>query len=122
MGRIYLIIKFLLDKKVPLREKWWVIIPLIYILSPADLIPAPILGFSIIDDAVMLAFLLTVVVEKTKKYYLKNDENNMNKEGKESKENIVEDVEYEINKDEEWASSFYCKKLQKCLYFCRNYC
>jgi len=101
MGRIYLIIKFLLDKKVPLREKWWVIIPLIYILSPADLIPAPILGFSIIDDAVMLAFLLTVVVEKTKKYYLKNDENNMNKEGKESKENIVEDVEYEINKDEE---------------------
>lgn len=104
MGRFYIIIKFLLDKNVPLKEKWWVIIPLIYILSPADLIPAPVLGFSIIDDAVMLAFLLTVVVEKTKKYYSENNENNkgnQEKKEKEVKENIVENVEYEINKDED---------------------
>lgn len=104
MGRFYIIIKFLLDKTVPIKEKWWVIIPLIYILSPADLIPAPVLGFSIIDDAVMLAFLLTVVVEKTKKYYSENNEYNKGKQErkeKEVKENIVENVEYEINKDED---------------------
>jgi len=107
MSRFYIIIKFLLDKNVPLKEKWWVIIPLIYVLSPADLIPAPVLGFSIIDDAVMLAFLLTVVFKKTKKYYFENDENKENKEYKENnkdknfKENIVENVEYEIRKDEE---------------------
>jgi len=104
MSRFYIIIKFLLDKNVPLKEKWWVIIPLIYILSPADLIPAPILGFSIIDDAVMLVFLLTVVFRKTKKYYFDNNNNSGNKKDKKDKdvkENIVENVEYEIKKDEE---------------------
>jgi uncharacterized membrane protein YkvA (DUF1232 family) len=92
MGRILFIIKFLFDKNVTLREKWWVIIPLIYILSPADLIPAPILGFGIVDDLVILGFLLTVVYDKIKKYYFDNKTEN---------KDIIENVEYEIDKDEE---------------------
>ncbi len=96
MYRFYLIFKFLFDKNIPLKEKWWIIIPLIYILSPADLIPAPILGFSIIDDAVMLFYLLSVVVGKTNKYYGNTDKNK-----KEDKENIVENVEYKIDEDEQ---------------------
>jgi uncharacterized membrane protein YkvA (DUF1232 family) len=92
MGRILFIINFLFDKNVPLREKWWVVIPLIYILSPADLIPEPILGFGIVDDLVMIGFLLTIVHDKIKKYYF--DNSNENKD-------IVENVEYEIDKDEE---------------------
>lgn len=98
MNRLYTIIKFLKDKNVPLKEKLWVIIPLIYILSPADLIPAPILGFSAIDDLVMIVFLFTVVAEKTRKYY---GEENLSNKGSEEIKNIVEDVEYEIDKDEE---------------------
>ncbi|MDI9495780.1 MAG: DUF1232 domain-containing protein [Bacillota bacterium] len=92
MGRILFIFKFLFDKNIPLREKWWVIIPLIYILSPADLIPAPVLGLGILDDLVMLGFLLTVIYDKTKKYYSNNKTEN---------KNIIENVEYEIHKDEE---------------------
>ncbi len=91
MNRLRLIFKFLFDKNIPLKEKWWVILPLAYILSPVDLIPAPILGFSIIDDAVMFVFLLTVVADKTAKYYGYNATN------KENNENIVENVEYEID-------------------------
>lgn len=94
MSRFYLIFKFLFDKKIPLKDKWWIIIPLIYILSPADLIPAPILGFSIIDDAVMLIYLLNVVVSKTKKYY---GDTNKNKKDID----IVENVEYEVKNDED---------------------
>jgi len=94
MGRFLFILKFLFDKNIPLREKWWVIIPLIYILSPADLIPAPILGFSIVDDLVMLGFLLTKVYDKTKKYYYENKK-------EENHDDIIENVEYEINKDDE---------------------
>ena len=30
MGRILYIIKFLFDKNIPIREKWWVIIPVSY--------------------------------------------------------------------------------------------
>ncbi len=91
MNRLRLIFKFLFDKNIPLKEKWRVILPLAYILSPVDLIPAPILGFSIIDDAVMIVFLLTVVADKTAKYYGYNVTN------KENNENIVENVEYEID-------------------------
>ncbi len=92
MGRLLFIFKFLFDKNVPLREKWWVIIPLIYILSPADLIPAPVLGLGILDDLVMLGFLLTIGYDKTKKYYFDN-------RGKDK--DIIENVEYEIHEDEE---------------------
>lgn len=86
----------MLDKSIPLKEKWWIILPLIYILSPADLIPAPILGFSLIDDAVMLLYLLSVVNSKTKKYYgkVKEDSN-------QDKEEFIENVEYEIDEDEQ---------------------
>ena len=93
MGRALFILKFLFDKNIPLKEKWWVIIPLIYILSPADLIPAPVLGFGIVDDLIMLSFLLTKVYDKTKKYYF---------DSKNTKEkDIIENVEYEIKKDGE---------------------
>jgi len=98
MNRFHLIFKFLFDKNIPLREKWWIIIPLIYIISPADLIPAPILGFSLIDDAVMLVYLLSVVGSKTKKYY--GNDKKKDKYDK-YKENIVENVEYEMRNDED---------------------
>jgi uncharacterized membrane protein YkvA (DUF1232 family) len=94
MSRFYLVFKFLFDKNIPLREKWWIILPLVYILSPVDLIPAPILGFSLIDDAVMLLYLLSVVNEKTNKYYGKNKEHEYK-----SSDKIVENVEYEIYED-----------------------
>jgi len=90
--KISLILKFLFDKRIPLKEKWWIIIPVIYIFSPVDLIPEPILGFGFVDDIVMLGFLLSIVVDKTKKYYDKNEIN---------KEKIIENVEYEIKNDEE---------------------
>lgn len=90
--RISLIFKFLFDKKIPLREKWWIIIPVIYILSPVDLIPEPILGFGFIDDIVMLGYLLAVVMDKTKKYDSKNDV---------SEDKIIENVDYEIKDDGE---------------------
>ena len=92
MGRILFIIKFLFDKNILIREKWWMIIPVIYILSPADLIPEPVLGFGIVDDLVILGLLLTIVYDKIKKYYF----DNRNKD-----KDIIENVEYEIDKDEE---------------------
>lgn len=103
MNRFYLIFKFLFDKNIPLREKWWVIIPSIYILSPADLIPAPILGFSLIDDGVMLLYLLSVVVSKTNKYYGTENKNQKTETNKSyiNEKDIVENVDYEIKDDEE---------------------
>lgn len=94
MNKLFLVFKFLFDKKIPLREKWWIIIPLIYILSPVDLIPMPILGFSILDDLLMFIYLMSVITEKTKKYYGSNEK-------KFKEKDIIENVEYKIDDDED---------------------
>ncbi len=94
MYKLLLIFKFLFDKKIPLREKWWIIIPTIYILSPVDLIPMPILGFSILDDLLMFIYLMTVVTEKTNKYYGNKEKDFKNKD-------FIENVEYKIDEDED---------------------
>ncbi len=100
--RISLIFKFLFDKNIPLREKWWIIIPLIYLLSPVDLIPEPILGFGFVDDIVVLGFLLSTVNDRTKKYYgNKNDSTDSTDTKGMNNEKIIENVEYEIKNDEE---------------------
>ncbi len=96
MNKIFLVFKFLFDKQIPLKEKWWIIIPLIYILSPVDLIPMPILGFSVLDDLLMFVYLMSIVSEKTKKYY--GNEKNRKENLKEK--DIIENVEYEIDDDE----------------------
>ncbi len=97
--RIGLIFKFLFDKNIPLREKWWIILPAIYILSPIDLIPFPILGFSIIDDLVVLLFLLSMVKSKTQKYYgTQKQDDSIKKDIKDK--TIIEDVDYEVDYDE----------------------
>lgn len=93
MNKLFLVFRFLFDKKIPLREKWWIIIPLIYIISPVDLIPMPILGFSILDDLLMFVYLMSIVSEKTRKYY-GNEKNLKDKD-------IVENVEYEVEDDED---------------------
>ncbi|MDF2677171.1 MAG: hypothetical protein K0Q97_1489 [Bacillota bacterium] len=122
ISKLSLIFKFVFDKQIPLKHKWWILIPLIYILSPIDLIPAPIFGFSVVDDIVMIVYLLSVVNEKTTKYNYnqqdqsekkeqtkqgffnknnnKNDYNNKN-DNKETKEEIIEGVEYKVEKDDE---------------------
>lgn len=85
--------KFLFDKKIPIREKMWIIIPLLYIISPIDLIPAPILGFSFIDDLVIFLYLMSMVNSKVDKYYNKKEEDI-------DKDKIVESVEYKVDEEE----------------------
>ncbi|QSX06960.1 hypothetical protein JYG23_06110 [Sedimentibacter sp. zth1] len=95
--RLRLMIKFLFDKNIPLRDKWWIILPAIYIISPIDLIPFPILGFSLIDDLVVLIFTLHMIQNKTQKYYGDNTtESKKTKKDLHGKE-IIEDVEYKVD-------------------------
>ncbi|WP_069649258.1 YkvA family protein [Caloranaerobacter ferrireducens] len=79
-------IKYLLDAKVPFLKKIWIILGLIYLISPIDLLPEPILGFGIIDDIVLIMYILAKLAKDLDEY--------INKENK-----IIENVEYEV-KDE----------------------
>ena len=67
MRRIKAIPPFLRDKTVPFRKKPIIVLGIAYLLSPIDLIPAPILLFGIIDDIVVWSFII---------YYLKDELDN----------------------------------------------
>jgi uncharacterized membrane protein YkvA (DUF1232 family) len=102
--KISLLFKFIFDKNIPLKEKLWIILPGIYLLSPVDLIPEPILGFGIIDDIIVLGFLLSLVNKKTGQYYNSdNSEKHSSQKNKKnmSNEKIIENVEYEIHDEED---------------------
>lgn len=92
-SKLVLMFKFLFDKNIPIKEKMWIIIPLLYIISPIDLIPAPILGFSFIDDLVIFLYLMSMVNSKVNKYYNKKEENV-------DEDKIVESVEYKVDEEE----------------------
>ncbi|MDW7668700.1 MAG: DUF1232 domain-containing protein [Bacillota bacterium] len=71
-----------------------IILMLIYIISPIDLIPAPVFGFSIIDDLIILFFLFNVINKLLIKYNYKESKSDINEE------DIVENVTYEIDEED----------------------
>ncbi|WP_427339463.1 YkvA family protein [Caloranaerobacter sp. DY30410] len=81
-------IKYLLDSNVPFSKKIWIILGLIYLISPIDLLPEPILGFGIIDDIVLILYILAKLAEDLDEY--------INKENK-----IIENVEYEVKNEKD---------------------
>lgn len=92
-------IKYLIkDSTVPWHKKALVIFGIIYLLSPIDLIPAPVLGFGIIDDVALWVFILSSLKEQLDKYYPQSDAKTYNNK------NVIDAVDYEVkieNKDKE---------------------
>lgn len=68
ISEIKSIYRLLKDKAAKKRYKATIILGLIYLFSPIDLIPAPILGFSIIDDCVIWAVILYMLKEPLSEY------------------------------------------------------
>jgi len=94
--KIPLAIKYLFDGEVPFRKKLWVLFGLIYFISPIDLIPAPVLGLSIIDDLVLITFIINKMSSDLDKYKINLERR---KKEKDIKKDIIEDVDYDIKDD-----------------------
>ncbi|QIB26627.1 YkvA family protein [Caloranaerobacter azorensis] len=88
LKRASIAIKYLLDSNVPFSKKIWIILGLIYLISPIDLLPEPILGFGIIDDIVLILYILAKLADDLDEY--------ANKDNK-----VIEDVEYEVKDEKE---------------------
>ena len=71
--RIKALKAFLFDKSVSKLKKLIVIFGIIYLLSPIDLIPMPILGFSLIDDLVLWGFILSWLGTELDSYRIDSD-------------------------------------------------
>lgn len=93
ISRLKTMVKLLLSKEVRIWDKIPIVLLLVYIVSPIDLIPFPVLGFSFIDDIVVFLILMNLVNKSTIKYYTgKNNEIDP--------EHVVNDVDYEVKDDE----------------------
>lgn len=88
------LIKLLKDSEVKIRDKIIVLVMIIYIFSPLDLIPAPIFGFSIIDDLIVFIFLMSILNKLLIKYGYKEEKKDF------KDEDVVENVTYEIEDDD----------------------
>lgn len=68
LRRIKAIKYFLKDPHVSKIKKFIIIFGIIYLVSPIDLIPAPVLGFSVIDDLALWGIILSYLSSELDKY------------------------------------------------------
>ncbi len=97
LRKIPLAIKFLFDKRVPFNKKISIILTLIYLISPIDLVPDPVFGLGIIDDIVLVMFVINRLSQELDHYI---NISSTRKKEKNFKGKIVENVEYEIKDDD----------------------
>jgi uncharacterized membrane protein YkvA (DUF1232 family) len=88
-GKFSVMLKLLRSSEVSWKDKLPIIGLIVYIISPVDLIPYPILGFSIVDDLVVFGLLINLVNRSIKKYSTTNSKGV-------DPEHVVSDVDYEV--------------------------
>ncbi len=95
--RIKAIKHFIKDKGVPLRKKLIIIFGIVYLLSPIDLIPAPVLLFNLVDDITLWTFILWYLKDELDKYWI---ETGPVKPERLRGKDIINDVNYKVEKEE----------------------
>ena len=60
--------RFVMDPAVSIINKLVVMLMLGYIISPIDLIPEPIIGLGLIDDAILTLYIVSTISEKLDRY------------------------------------------------------
>jgi|GEM_PF-153322 len=105
MKRLKAVRLFMKDKDVPFRKKLIIILGILYLFSPIDLIPAPVLGFSVIDDIALWSFIIYYLKDELDKYWVGDDgKENVRKEALKGKD-IIDDVNFEVKNESETASA-----------------
>lgn len=99
MKRIRAIPSFLMDRTVPLRKKLLIVLGTVYMVSPIDLIPEPVLMFGIIDDIVLWTFLIYYLREELDRYWLGEKEVSPARRFRGKK--IIDDVNFEVQEQED---------------------
>lgn len=89
------IVKFFLDPKVPFVKKLPVIGWIIYLLSPVDFLPDPVLGLGIVDDFILMLFIISIMGKRIEEYWGE-------KAGSPRMDGhkVIDRVEYKVEEDE----------------------
>jgi len=94
LKRIKAIRYFMKDKGVPLRKKIIIAGGILYLLSPIDLIPEPILIFGVVDDITLWTFIIWYLKSELDHYWIETDP--VKPEEKFRGKNIIDDVNFEV--------------------------
>jgi len=97
LKRIKAIPAFLRDKTVAFRKKLVIVLGILYLLMPIDLIPAPILIFSFVDDLVIWGFIIYYLKDELDRYWL--GEKEVRPEQRFYGKKIINDVNFEVKDD-----------------------
>jgi len=97
LKRLKAIKYFLKDKSVPLRRKLIIVAGFVYLLSPVDLVPEPILIFGLVDDIVLWTFIIWYLKSELDKYWVESGpvEPTVKYRGKK----IIDDVNFEVEEE-----------------------
>lgn len=89
--RILLLPRLLKDPSVKIHKKVMIMGGILYLISPIDLLADPILAFGLIDDTVLMVYIISKIKDELDKYNGKD--NNIVLE----KDKIIEKVDYKID-------------------------
>jgi len=94
IGAIFYLLK---DKTVPLRKKLLVIFGIAYILCPVDLIPPVLFPFAVVDDLIVLTYILFHLAEELDTYWIGEKKEDFSKKFRDK--TFVEGVEFNVEDD-----------------------
>ncbi len=98
LPRIKSIAAMMKDKNVPLRKKLLVVLGFVYVLTPVDVLPVVLGPFAIVDDAVVVLWIITHLKDTLDQYWVGESEYDMSKDFK--KKDLVDDVEFTVSEDD----------------------
>lgn len=91
LKRIGLLPKFLKDPQASLWKKLMVILGIVYMISPFDILPDPVLGLGFVDDAVLIAYIVSKISGELEKYVPKDATKEFDRD------KVIDHVEYKID-------------------------
>lgn len=89
--KIGLLPKYLKDPQTLLWKKAMVVLGIVYVVSPFDILPDPVLGLGFVDDAVLITYIISRISGELEKYL----PSEISKEFDKGK--IIDDVDYRID-------------------------
>ncbi len=99
LARIKAVVAMMKDKNVPIRKKLLVVLGVIYVLTPVDVLPVVLGPFALVDDAVVVMWIITHLKDTLDQYWTGESECDMSKDFK--KKDLIDDVEFTVSEDTE---------------------
>lgn len=98
-NRVWVLPQYFKDKNISIFKKVLLMAMLVYVFSPIDLLPDPILGFGFVDDIVLAIYAISKASHELDKYIINKDSVDRKSNEDVNTSKIIDNVEYEVKED-----------------------